>query len=658
MTSLTLTLLSTFFMLSTPEVHLAPFNAAMVDALDRGTRRISLAAASNEQEAFYLRLVNEETPRVLLGLEIAWVGPLEAAPTTYRIEGSSTNVDRAAEALIPFAEPIPLEAKAALDLLVSLKVPEYTVPGTYNGTLHLNFETGKPERASIQMEIFDFSLPAESSLPVLLGIDRDAIRKATARTEALDDWAQFYDALANLRAGFAVWPQREYPDEMFYDYRDLDFIKEHLAYAVRTAHLPAIEIGGSPGALLTGWPPPVGNAPQDPLQLLLFNLTTSLQQLGWAQSTVLVPSPLPERNDWPDARQALARVNRADEVIARLLPGPLHPYFERYTDLWALPGATPPSAMSLLARGLSTIRYAHPAYLEIDGSPGVRDESDTYATEPGDALDGCEYTSWRVDTEANGGPATLEVAFDPPLRLEQLTILWPFAAHPSEMKVETAFNPDAFSEATLHWSESNFLSEGESDITLGDFKFPRECRQLRIHFTPAQGAIASIAELLINQDGRTVVNSSIEPVVPWLNLRTAQSPWLDARVRGTAWRILPWFCWQRNFKGIWGPELTPDEESGKTQLIVAGPDGVAPSTAMLHLLDGLEDYEYLRHYWKAVAEQQVIPPDHVRPGWLALPASVREGAQVDSVLTALDEDRLRMGRLLSGRALVTTNFGP
>lgn len=658
MTSFTLTLLSTFLMLGTPEVHLAPFNAPMAPGEYSGTRRIALAAAANEQEAFYLRLVNDETPRVLQGLEIDWTGPLDAIPSTYRIEGNSTGAGGATGALIPFAESIPLEARAELDLLVSLKIPEYSASGTFSGVLHLNFESGKPERGSVQFEVFDFSLPAESSLPVLFGIDRDAIRKATARTEALDDWALFYDALANFRAGFAVWPQRDYPDEMFYDYRDLDFIKEHLAYAVRTAHLPAIEIGGAPGTLLTSWPPPVGNAPQDPLQLLLFNLTTSLQQLGWAKPTVLIPSPLPERNGWPDARQALARVNRADEIITRLLPGPMHPYFERYTDLWALPGATPPSAMSLLDRGLSTIRYEQPDYLEIEGAPGMLDETYTYATEPGDALDGCEYTSWRVDTVANAGPAFLEVAFDPPVRLERLAIVWPFGAHHAEMKVETAYNPDAFSEATLRWSESNFLSEGESDITLGDFKFPRECRQLRIHFTPTQGAIASIAELLINQDGRTVVNSSIDPVVPWLNLRTGQSPWLDARVQGDAWRILPWFCWQRNFKGIWGPVLTPDEESGKTQLISANPDGVSPSIPMLHLLDGLEDYEYLRHYWKAVAEQRVSPPDHVRPGWLALPVSVREGAQVGAVLKDLEADRLRMGRLLSGRAIVTTNFGP
>jgi hypothetical protein len=37
---------------------------------------------------------------------------------------------------------------------------------------------------------------------------------------------------------------------------------------------------------------------------------------------------------------------------------------------------------------------------------------------------------------------------------------------------------------------------------------------------------------------------------------------------------------------------------------------------------------------------------------------VREDTQVHSVLGRLEEDRVQMGRLLSGGTIVTTNFGP
>lgn len=656
MTSIAITLLASLLVLSAPEVHLAAFDAPMTPGESSGTRHIALAAAANEQEAFYVRLINDETARTLESIDIDWKGALDTTLSAYRVEPDTTSPTTGTEALWPLADPVALPPRTVLDLLVSVKIAESVGPGAFSGNLRINFDTGKSEAASVRMEVFDFVLPDESSLPIVFGLDREAIGKAAGLTEALDDWALFYDALAGLRAGFAVWPQRNPPEEIFYDYRDLDLIKEHQAYAVRTAHLPAIEIGGRPGELMAGWPPPVGNAPQDPLQLLLFNLTSNLQQLGWAKPTILLPTTLPAREGWPEARQALARVGRADELTTRLLPGPLHPYFERYTDLWALPGATPPTAMSLLHRGLSTVRYRHPAYSNIAGSPGSLDDSGAFCTEPGDALDGCEYTAWRVDTEANAGPAILEVSFDPPIRLENVAVIWPYGAAHVEILVETAYNPDSFSEATLRWTESPVLSEGECDISLGVLKHPRECRALRMQFKAGQDKIVGVAELLFNQDGRTVINASIEPVEPWLNLRTGQSPWLAPRTPGTAWRMLPWYCWQRNFRGILGPELTP--ETGGTRLIAAGPEGVYPSVSMLHLLDGLEDYEYLARYWKSVSEKRITPPDHIRPGGQALPISLRGEAQVRESLGQLEEDRVRMGRLLSGQALVTKNFGP
>lgn len=656
MTSLTITLLSAFLALGAPEIHLAPFDAPMAPGENSGVRRIALSAAANEQEAFYVRVVNDETARTLESLTIDWNTQLEAIVTVYRVEPNPENPAAGREALWPMVDPVAMASGAALDLLVSLKVTAASPPGAFSGNINLKFDSGKPERVPLTLEVFDFILPDESSLPVLFGLDRAAISKAASLSEAVDDWALLYDALAGLRAGYAVWPQREYPDHIFYDYRDLNLIKEHLAYAVRTANLPALEIGGPPGALLADWPPAVGNSPQDPLQLLMHNLTESLLGLNWSKPTVLIPGHIPAREGWPNARQELARVGRADDLITRLLPGPLNPYFERYTDIWALPGATPSTATSLLQRSLSTIRYTQPQFSAIGGTPGSLDESETYTTGPGDAVDGCEYTDWRVDPKV--GPATLELAFDPPLYLETVTIIWPHGGTRLNMAVQTAYNPGSYADATVRWSESYILSEGENDISLGQFKHPRECAALRITFEPAQGKGAAVAEVLFNQDGRTVVNSSIDTVTPWLNLRTGKSPWLAPKTPGMAWRILPWFCWQRNFQGILGPELTPEPENGLTRLIAAGPAGAYPTVSMLHLLDGLEDYEYLVRYWKAVADKEVAAPDTIRPGAQALPESVTELAQVRDALHELGDLRLRVGHLLSGHPMVTRNFGP
>lgn len=658
MTSLTLSLIALSAALSAPEVHLAPLDAPMLPGENSGIHSISLAAAANEQEAFYLRVVNDETPRTLQSLELEWNSALEAIATTYLVTPDPSSTLTGMEALAPLAESVALAPLAPLDFLVSIKLAETAAAGAYSGNLRVVFDDGKSERVPVRMEVFDFIIPDESSLPVLFGLDREAIRRSAGLTEELDDWVTFYDALAGLRAGFAVWPQRHPPNEMFYDYRDLDVIKAHLAYAVRTAHLPAIEIGGRPGELMAGWPPPVGNSPQDPLQLLLANIMTSLYESGWTKPAVLIPQVMPTREGWPEARQELARINRADEIVTRLLPGPLHPYFERYTDVWALPSATPPAAMSLLQRGLSTIRYSHLAYSSINGDPGALEDTGTFLTEPGDALDGCEYTEWRVDGKTTGEGCMLEIAFESAIHLEQIAVLWPSGGDRAEMTVETAFNPGAFTEATVRWVESNYLSEGENDISLGVFKHPRACKEIRIHFDAEPTRGVRVAEILFNQDGRTVVNASIDAVTPWLNLRTGRSIWLESKVQGGAWRMLPWYCWQRNFRGILGADLTPEPAHGGTRLIAAGPGGIYPSVAMFHLLDGLEDYEYLSRYWREVEEKKITPPDHVRPGWTALPASVQNSAQVETARARLTEARLQMGRLLSGKALVTKNFGP
>ncbi|MBL7649285.1 MAG: hypothetical protein JNK74_24165 [Candidatus Hydrogenedentes bacterium] len=658
MTSLALSVVALGLVLGAPELHLSSLDAPMPPGENSDVHSISLAAAANEQESFYVRVVNDGVARTLQSLDLAWNGALEGLATAYIVTPDPAVALPGAEALTPLIDPVALAPQASLDLLVSVKLAETAPAGAFSGNLRAVFDSGHSERAAVRMEVFDFIIPDESSLPVLFGLDREAIRRSAGLTEELDDWVAFYDTLAGLRAGFAVWPQRHPPGEMFYDYRDLDVIKAHLAYAVRTAHLPAIEIGGRPGELLAGWPPPVGNNPQDPLQLLLSNIMTSLYDLGWTKPTVLIPDVMPARDAWPERRQALARIARADEFATRLLPGPLHPYFERYTDVWALPSATAPAAISLLQRGLSTVRYRHPAYSSITGSPGTLEETGTFLTEPGDALDGCEYSNWRVGALERGDVCVLEIAFESAIHLEQIAVLWPNDAGHATMDVETAYNPGAFTAATVRWEESNFLSEGENGISLGVFKHPRDCKEIRIRFEPGQSPTIEIAEILFNQDGRTVENIAIEPVVPWLNLRTGKNIWLESKVRGAAWRLLPWFCWQRNFRGILGAELTPEPANGGTKLIATEQGGIYPTVAMLHLLDGLEDYEYLIRYWRDVAEKKLTPPEHVRPGWTELPASVQDGPQVELVRSRLAEARLQMGRLLSGKALVTRNFGP
>lgn len=651
MTSL---LLVTTLLLSAPELLLLPLDGPTPPDEDSAIRRIALSAAANEREHFRVQIRNDETPRTLQGVSIDWVGPLETLVTAWRVE-----LPERPNPAIKGLEPLTLliggheiAANATLDLILAVHVGESAPSGTHTGEVRFAFSEEKPLTCSIQLEIFAFSLPGVPSLPIVFGLDQRRPLAPDDGPGELDYWAPTYDTLAGLRTGFSVWPVRDAVPDRFYDYSDLDLVKEHLTYALRTARLPALEIGGTPGELLRQWPPPVGNAPQDPLQLLLHNLTTHLQSMGWLQPTVLTTGPIPERAHWEALRGDLARIGRADETITRLISGPLHPYFERYTDLWALPADTPAAAMSLLGRGLSTIRFAPVSALSISGTSGAAATGSNFATEAADALDGCEFSRWRVP----GREATLEVTFNEPRRIEQLAFIWPGEAPKITTRVQTAYNEGSFSEATIRWEASAVLSEGEGDISLGVFKHPRECRSIRLTLRREEGEGIDIGEILFNQDGRNLINVSVDPVTPWLDLRATPNPWLDSDPTGNALRMLPWYCWQRNMKGVLGPVLGGDWDA--SALFVSGPLGLRPTRRMLQLLDGMEDVEYLILYGREVAAGNITPPRQNPPGRIALPGPRSTEGRVKAAWEALAQARLDMGRQLSGKPIVSRNFGP
>ncbi|MDP2326282.1 MAG: hypothetical protein Q8N51_19950, partial [Gammaproteobacteria bacterium] len=122
-------------------------------------------------------------------------------------------------------------------------------------------------------------------------------------------------------------------------------------------------------------------------------------------------------------------------------------------------------------------------------------------------------------------------------------------------------------------------------------------------------------------------------------------------------RTFPWFCWEQGFVGILGPVLGASmDEAGA--FVTCGPGGLMPTSALFHLSDGLEDYEYLKEYEEAVRRGKLDPPPDFRPGFLLPPAVVGLDDHASRALELVREQRKRMGRLLSGQRTVTRNFGP
>lgn len=604
-----------------------------------GTVRV--AAARGESESIQLWIANDGEDRVLTGCELVWRNEFSPEARFYR---RPTGPE---QGLAPLDET-PLAPDATLRLLARFTVPTDAPPGPRSGSAIATFSDGRELRAEILLDVFDFAIPEQPVMPVLIGLDRAAFQRACGVDESLERWAPAYTALAEARVGFQVWPEPEPPAAQFYDYANIGAIKTHLGHVSALNGVPAIELGGQAGDLLRNWPSPVLDSPQDPLQLLLFSLMGALGQAGWSGETLLLPAALPPRDAWQDVRSANARVRRADGRYTRLLAAPPHPFFERYTDIWALPPRIAPSAITQLREGWSILRYHQPDFETIAGSAGTQDPTGTYETRPADAFDQCELSPWRGGG-AGEEPPWLEVQFRDPTRLERLAIIWHGDAAGPPPRVETAYHPGNFSTATVRWENRLTLSEAGQPIRHGVFRYARDCIGLRLVFDGAEREV-SVAEVLLNQDGRETEKQPAPPVSPWIDLRFSGAPW---RGEGDlAPRVLPWLCWVRGFTGILGPIAEP---GGAPPLISCAPGGLAPGEALFELADGLEDLAYLRAYWIGAHAGDFTPPEHVNPG--VLPPVEADG-NAGHQRAAVREQRRQMGLLLSGRAVVTRNFGP
>lgn len=604
-------------------------------------RSVQISAARGESESIQIWIANDGDHKVLTRFALEWRGEFAPEEAIYR------RPDGAERGLLPFSETA-LAPEATLRLLARITVPTDAASGPQSGSAVATFSDGRELRVDILLDVYDFSIPEQPVMPVLIGMDREAFQRACGVDESLERWAPAYAALADARVGFQVWPAPEAPADEFYDYTNIDAVKAHLQHVAGLNGVPAMEVGGQAGDLLRGWPPPVLDSPQDPLQLLLFSLMGALDQASWAGETLLLPAALPPRDAWQDVRNANARVRRADERYTRLLAAPPHPFFERYTDIWALPPGIAPAAISLLREGWSILRYRQPEIETISGSDGGPDATGLYETRPADAFDQCELSPWSSGGAAEDSP-WIEVRFRNPIHLERLAIIWGGDMPGPAPRVETAYHPDAFTEATVRWESRLTLSEAGQPIRRGEFRFPRDCIALRFLFDGAQQAV-SIAEVLINQDGRETEKNPAPPVAPWVDLRFSGDPW---RGEGElAPRVLPWYCWARGFTGILGPVAEPGDGPA---FIACAPDGLAPGEALFELADGLEDMAYLRAYWIGAHAGDFTPPEHVNPGALP-PAEVGAGSGHQQAVVR--EQRRQMGLLLSGHAVVTRNFGP
>ncbi len=640
-----------FSALATPDVFLLEPNPE--EGKSAEVYKEPYSAAIGEYEMGTFRIENDDVARQLVSCEVTWQNNDLFPVSFYRpaavgdfLAGQPTVPD----AFAPLDE-VSLEADGVLELLFEILVPVGSLPGDYRGALQVNFVEGKPVSCPIRLRVFDMALPESRQLASLFSLDVALLAEAwSIPLDNMDRWAPIYDHLNGL--GFAY---RLYLPGTIDSSLTTETLAAHIRYVAATTPARFFDVGGTPGALVTGLQRPTRESPQDRLQTLLHTLLGNLKTIDFNAAPVAEPLRVGDRSTWQNVRQEYARFSRADDRIIRILAGPPHPHFERYADIWALPDTVSPELVQLLTNGQSMTRYTHKPLGICVGTVGASDTSGHYQTLASESVDGSEATSWIPALLPGGESPWIEITFPDYVRLESLTLIGPRRASMVFPTVETAYNPGIFTDASVSWDTPPTLSEMGNPITIGTVRYPRECIAIRLRFPPlASGHVLELSEVLFNNEDAKTTEELIPRVIPWLDAGDdGNLAWSMARPGGgQAARMLPWVCWARGFQGILGPALNTVERP-TAPLLAVGKEGLLRTRRLFALRDGLEDYEYIRLYWEGMAAGELRPPPNFSPG---------AGFDVQDKTIKGDRSRLKtretIGKLLSGESFITKNFGP
>ncbi len=552
-----------------------------------------LYAAGGEYESFQVVVhagrdgieeVRFEAPRVN-----EYIGPPEIRGVGYAevVAGNSPGHRRIPDPLPAFvSKPIPPGESRAY--WVTYSVPRGAGAGYFTSGIRVYTGAKRRHDLSVSLEVFDFALPARASLRSLFRMDQSRIRDFFAiDTDAAADWTPVYTALSRTPISYSVWDGGGPADAPRF--------KEHLAAAVAAGRMNTIDVGPSAG-LLERFPPPASIEEIDPLQPFLLDVDGWLKEKGWLDRAVIrLPDP-GQRASWPEARETYFRVQRADPRVQRILPGPLHPAFERYTDIWALaPADQDEHAHALLREGRS-IAFAQ-------SHPPVRVSASANPETAADALDGCFFTGW----DGGEGRRWIEAEFGGTVDLGSIRLAWmDRVPRVKDLRIRTSIDGRSFSSATASWEEGP-VEMGIAWLD-GAIRVPRPMRAMRLEWDGPGGTLAEISTDTNPHYEHLPVSGKISP---WLRIVPRSFPSLDIDAGPAGIRMLPWACWGADADGFlagglndWPSAWTRDDaraalypfadalHTGQV-LFYPGETGPIPSIRSELLRDGFEDYDYL-----------------------------------------------------------------
>lgn len=595
-------------------------------------------------------------------------------PSFYRlgVAQSRDATDYWPDVLLP-PTPFSLGPGEAAVFWVTYHIPPEAPSGNREHSLRLYSEEKEAARLRVRLEIFDFVLPHRRSLPALFTFDHRQYGSFYGLSlEDVEDWKPIYETIGDARISIQ-WRHLEDLVEVNREGAvNNHLLKKHLNCFTVAARPACIDLVGPGGALLDRFPAPRDSVPgrPDPLAAYLRKVADELNRTGWDGIQIVDTGSVKDRDQWPLAQRLLWRTGRAERRQVRLSTLPVHPYFEREVEAWALPL----EQWSLeLATALSQGRSlggTPPAFAaEISASstgplPGYPEA----VSMPEEAYDGSLFTAWTsVRVPGQRSPEWLEFHFASPITTQQIAIAWTGGGEATEIEVLTSFDGEVFTTASASWRLQQAMPPATISISEGTLRYSNTFSAIRLVFRGARlDKPVAVAEADFNPAGpcfSTFLESEKRiPRALWLKIERERFPSLQLDAPALGPRLAAWVCMGHGFSGILGgtlnawpgdwagfgaspPLLWPDAEV--ENLIYPGPEGILPSARLMRLRDGLEDYEYLVLLRNAVS-QGLIDDPRLTPWAGPRYFAPRLGPDVLRELTEeIPEIRARIGRALS-----------
>jgi len=595
---------------------------------------IRLHAARGERESFQICIRDDDEPVDIIDMEASPLDDSIGAPEIRRV--GFLKIDQPSPRAIapetlwpdPLIEfrPCTLEPGETGAFWISYTIPRNASAGTHTGRLTVVFDKKRKQVIDVTIGVFDFTIPEAPTLRAVFRFDRDAIRSAYGLEDnRIRLWRPFYRDLASQRISFSLWDGgdlvRIAPDGTV----DTSRFREHLHYAVTTAHMNSIDIGAGASGIAP-FPLPKPEERQDPIQFYLHDMGNWLQRFGWLDRAFIDVMPLPDRSNWQDARDAYFRVKRNDKRIARFLEAPVHPYFDRYTDIWAVPlRYYDPYANDYLYNGTSLVlAQEFPARNVSASSSGTLARKGTFDSIPADGYDGSLYSFWiSRDAPTQSKPEWFRIDLDEPVATKSLKIIWKAGYESTDIQVRTSPDGYVFRTAKVKWEHFPIVAPYAQSWAYATLDRARLFRSVTFTFSGShRGGPVGITEILFSDNLPLTPPAVIEPVEPWLSIENDDFPSMATDAHPVEARMAPWVCWGHRVMGFkygalnrwpetWRPLAAapplvwPCPDSGVDFIFYPGADGFLPSIRSELLRDGLEDYEYLAALERLAHEQEI-----------------------------------------------------